>query len=571
MLITNFSRYTSLSLWVMFSIMLPTSLFLMFSTKTFLIEWTLFYISSIPITLPILLDPLGTLFSSAVLMIAANVIHFSTSYMQDDPFLPRFTKLVILFVLSMNFLIFIPHLICLLLGWDGLGITSFILIIYYQNPKSLAAGMFTALTNRIGDVMILLSIAWLLNQGHWTVFNIWASPFSWMICLSITIAAMTKSAQIPFSSWLPAAMAAPTPVSALVHSSTLVTAGVFLLIRFYPSLSNFKMFAPSLLICASLTMVMAGLSAMTECDFKKIIALSTLSQLGVMMASLGLGMPMLTFFHLITHAMFKSLLFLCAGSYIFMHHHSQDLRSMGNLFSQTPMSSSALMISNLALCGTPFMAGFYSKDLIIEMCLTSPTNMLIIAMFILGTMLTASYSMRMMVSILWGPSSSLPIQYINETNSNFTTPMFILSTGAISSGAVINWWIILPLIEPIISTPMKMTALLSVLTGALFAFMNTTKLSKAILIKAPTTHTSHALMWFITPLSTQPMIKPPLLLSHKLLKSIDQGWLEFLGPQGLMLSFKSMNKHLQYIQSNLITTQLSMIFLLIMLLLLHIL
>lgn len=214
------------------------------------------------------------------------------------------------------------------------------------------------------------------------------------------LAAITKSAQIPFSRWLPAAIAAPTPVSALVHSSTLVTAGVFLLFRFYSFLSSTAFFNISLLIMATLTTLIAGLSANTECDIKKIIALSTLSQLGVIITRLGLGIPTLAFFHLITHALFKALLFLCAGTLIHLHHHSQDLRYIGNIFNQTPSIASALIISNLALCGAPFLSGFYSKDLILEISLFNSTNFLIIILFFFATGLTVRYTIRFLLAVL---------------------------------------------------------------------------------------------------------------------------------------------------------------------------
>lgn len=214
------------------------------------------------------------------------------------------------------------------------------------------------------------------------------------------VAAMTKRAQVPFSSWLPAAIAAPTPVSALVHSSTLVTAGVFLLFRFYPFLRGFDGFNKVLLYFAVLTSLIAGISAMVECDIKKIIALSTLSQLGVMIVALGLGSAFYAYFHLITHALFKALLFICAGVLIHLHSHSQDLRFMGNLVLQCPLISSAIMVSNLALCGGPFLAGFYSKDLILEYFLFSPNRVVIIFLFYFATGLTAAYTIRFLLSVV---------------------------------------------------------------------------------------------------------------------------------------------------------------------------
>lgn len=187
------------------------------------------------------------------------------------------------------------------------------------------------------------------------------------------IAAITKRAQIPFSSWLPAAMAAPTPVSALVHSSTLVTAGVYLLIRFRPIFSNY-MLNRNLLLLSVLTMFISGLGAIFEYDLKKIIALSTLSQLGLIIRTLCLGIPEFAFFHLLTHALFKSLLFICAGYVIHGMKDCQDIRFIGAITIQRPVLVSYFNVANLALCGMPFLAGFYSKDLILERILMQTRN-----------------------------------------------------------------------------------------------------------------------------------------------------------------------------------------------------
>lgn len=214
---------------------------------------------------------------------------FTCEYMSEEVFLRRFSWLVFLFVLSIRFVIFVPNLVAILLGWDGLGLVSFLLVIYYQNYKSLAGGILTVLINRVGDVIILLRIGLLCKEGSFGFFYLLGDRAVVLVCIMLVVAGITKRAQIPFSSWLPAAMAAPTPVSALVHSSTLVTAGVFLLIRFYSYLRAFTWFKPFLLFVATLTMLMAGIAANLENDLKKIIALSTLRQLGVMMAALGLG------------------------------------------------------------------------------------------------------------------------------------------------------------------------------------------------------------------------------------------------------------------------------------------
>nr|BDE56972.1 NADH dehydrogenase subunit 5 [Travisia sanrikuensis] len=553
-------------LWILFPMMSMTALYLSLLKLSILLQWEITLLNSTPIFFPIILDPISTTFSATVIFISANVIYFSNFYMTNDQFQQRFTHLVLLFVLSMNMLLFFPHLMTLLLGWDGLGLTSFILVIYYQNAKSLAAGMITALTNRIGDVLLLISIAISLNQGHWSIIHMWNSNstlFS-ILTFSIILAAMTKSAQMPFSSWLPAAMAAPTPVSALVHSSTLVTAGIFLLIRFFPYLQSFTWFCPLLLLSASLTMFMAGLSALMECDLKKIIALSTLSQLGVMMASLGLSMPLLALFHLLTHALFKALLFLCAGTLISFHHHGQDIRSMGNLTSQLPITMSSLLLANLALCGFPFMAGFYSKDMILEHSLWMPTNYIILILLFLSTALTAAYSIRLLITVILSPTSSSPLQYTKEAIKEISIPTLMLSFGAITSGSFFNWMFTNPFIHPILPPALKLSAFMVTTLGGIIAFFLYSFLnsSSSSLINFQSTHHASSTMWFLSPLSSQAMMPIPFSFAHLTIKNCDQGWLEKLSGQGMNMSFASFSSNIQSFNSLSITSILNLSFLL---------
>nr|YP_008965287.1 NADH dehydrogenase subunit 5 [Marphysa sanguinea]AHC01838.1 NADH dehydrogenase subunit 5 [Marphysa sanguinea] len=570
MLLKSTPKISSLIIWLLLSLtIIPMMFFFIFMNTTILIQWNLISIFSMHISLPLILDPVGLLFSFIVLFISANIMQFSSSYMAGDPLMKRFIHLVLLFILSMNMLIYIPHLMFLLLGWDGLGITSFILVIYYQNPKSLAAGMITALTNRIGDALILLSIAWMLNQGHWLILQTEITNFSPPLLLAITLAALTKSAQIPFSSWLPAAMAAPTPVSALVHSSTLVTAGVFLLIRFYPALSMFPNFHTLLLLTASLTMFMAGLSAMFESDMKKIIALSTLSQLGVMMASLGLALPSLALFHLSTHALFKALLFMCAGFIISSMHHAQDLRILGALTNQMPLLLSSMTVANLALCGTPFLAGFYSKDMILELSVSNPSNILILTLLFISTALTSAYSIRFMISLVWSPSMSNPLHQTNNKDLDISIPTILLSTGAIFGGTMMSWMMFPSSPEPFIPLQLKLLAILFTATGGLLSASLITAKTK-IPFNPMTTLMYHlsASMWFLTPLSSQFLMKRPLLTSMFLLKTIDSGWNETLGGQGTKLLSSSLSAKAQPWQNNMITSHLTLMSLTLLLLLL---
>lgn len=202
-------------------------------------------------------------------------------------------------------------------------------------------------------------------------------------------------------------MAAPTPVSALVHSSTLVTAGVYLLIRYYPVLrggggENF-LDVSGLVMLACITMFLAGLGANFEIDLKKIIALSTLRQLGLMVAVLGIGSPELAFFHLITHALFKALLFICAGRFIHGSGDTQDIRRLGGIRTFMPLTTACFVVSNMALCGLPFLAGFYSKDLILEFSLTTPCNLVSLGLFFSATGLTVAYTIRLISLVLSSP------------------------------------------------------------------------------------------------------------------------------------------------------------------------
>ena len=328
------------------------------SDYTLFLDWEIINLNSVSLTITFILDLISLLFIGCVLLISSIVVLYSKSYINYDKYNKLFLFLVILFIISILFIIISPNLIRILLGWDGLGLVSYCLVIYFHNFKSYNAGILTILTNRIGDVALLLSIAWILNIGRWSFsfyLIIWDNWIYYLL-LIIIFAGFTKRAQIPFSSWLPAAIAAPTPVSALVHSSTLVTAGVYLLIRFYPLFINID--CSILVFIGIITIFISGLGANFEYDLKKIIALSTLRQLGLIMRVLFLGFPLVSFFHLLTHAFFKALLFLCAGAIIHCIMGSQDIRHIGGVINLLPFTRSCFCISSFSLCGLPFLSLF---------------------------------------------------------------------------------------------------------------------------------------------------------------------------------------------------------------------
>nr|AXF46531.1 NADH dehydrogenase subunit 5 [Penion cuvierianus] len=533
---------------LMYSILLfPVTMMFISSNQNIILEWSIFQMSSCTMTFMFILDPVSLSFSNVVCLISGCVMLFSSSYMSHDPFLKRFVWLVMLFVLSMNLLVFIPSLPALLLGWDGLGIVSFALVIYYQNMKSLGAGMITVLANRIGDVMILISIGLLVLQGHWSVLSMWDYYLTAWTALAITLAAMTKSAQIPFSSWLPAAMAAPTPVSALVHSSTLVTAGIFLIVRFFPFLDTIQGFKTALLFISVLTLLMAGIGANYENDLKKIIALSTLSQLGVMMMSLGLGMPYLALFHLYTHALFKALLFLCAGMFIHNSSNIQDIRHMGLLFSQAPLTTTCMNIANLSLCGAPFLSGFYSKDLILELCLSNPTNFPMVLLIFLATGMTAAYSFRLSFCSLWGSIKGPSHHEKQELDPYVNWATTILSLAALVAGFTLqNIFLTFSPLPFILPLYLKMLTVFVILSGLFIAFIAwDTNHSESTVNKIKFFFST---MWFLAPISSQPLTKFSMLLGTNIMKSVDMGWLEILGGQGSALVTSTMSMKNQNLQ-----------------------
>jgi NADH-ubiquinone oxidoreductase chain 5 len=313
------------------------------------------------------------------------------------------------------FLIFSPNLLRLILGWDGLGVTSYLLVRFYRSEKSFNARILTVLTNRLGDVAILSFIA--LNTTP-AIFNYgvmsYQCGFNFFFFFLIIIAAITKRAQVPFSAWLPAAIAAPTPVSALVHSSTLVTAGVYLIMRFNFMLERSG--AITIVIwLGCVTMLMAGAAAMLELDIKKIIALSTLSQLGVIFFSLGMGDILIRWAHLISHAYFKAIIFIGAGAIIHRVKDYQDVRKIGSLVSNNQFIGGVFLIGSLRLCGMPFIRGFYSKDAILEQFFMGDYSIFIVSGFFISTLLTAMYSLRVLVMLF--SSFSLRDSFRNEADS----------------------------------------------------------------------------------------------------------------------------------------------------------
>ena len=521
----------------------------------YFIEWEIVRLISTSIVMTFLFDWISLIFMSFVLLISSLVIYYRKEYMADDFNINRFILLVLLFVFSIIILIISPNLISILLGWDGLGLVSYCLVIYFQNVKSFNAGILTALSNRIGDVALLMAIAWILNYGRWNyifyIELIKSNSEIMLIGALVMLAAITKRAQIPFSSWLPAAMAAPTPVSALVHSSTLVTAGIYLLIRFNVLLVD-TWLGTFLLLIAGLTIFMAGLGANFEFDLKKIIALSTLSQLGLIIRILAIGFPKLAFFHLLTHALFKALLFMCAGAIIHNIKNSQDIRVMGCLTYQIPLTSSCLNVANLALCGMPFLAGFYSKDLILEIVSLSYINIFRFFLYFFSTGLTVCYSFRLVYYSLTGDFNRNALHPLNDEGWVILKRMLGLLLIAVIGGRILSW-LIFPTPDIVCLPPyLKFLTLFVCITGGLSGYLVSNValyFSNKSLINYNVSFFSGS-MWFIPSLSTTGSIYYPLFIGMSVIKSFDQGWREYFGGQHLYKTITFLSGFNQILQNN---------------------
>jgi len=401
-----------------------------------ILEWLIIIVNSLNIEFIVLIDWISLLFIRLIILISSIIILYRYVYIIDEININRFVILVNIFILSIILIVLRPNIISILFGWDGLGLVSYCLVIFYQNYNSINSGIVTVLCNRIGDIGLLISIGLLAFRGRWNLIYR-RRKYLKIVIIIIIIAAITKSAQIPFSIWLPMAIAAPTPVSALVHSSTLVTAGIYLIIRFRKFLlsSDINII---LYFLSVLTIFIAGAIANVEFDLKKIIALSTLSQLGLIIIILRLGIRMVSFYHLLIHAIFKSMLFICAGVVIHSIINNQDIRLFGNLKEIIPYTIICFFIANLALCGFPFISGFYSKDLIIEILYNIKINIFIIVLVILSLIFTVTYSFRLYYYIFFRNIKFY--RYINlKENILINISIIILVIFRIIIGSVVRW------------------------------------------------------------------------------------------------------------------------------------
>ena len=538
----------------------------------------------------ITIDFFSAIMIAMVTLVSSLIQFYSIEYMKNDKSVAKFFSYLSLFTFFMIFLVSSGNLLQLYFGWEGVGLCSYLLIgfWYYKNTASNAA-LKAFIINRIGDLFLLLGIILIyLNFNSINFDQIFLNiesasikslkffnfelPLLTTICLFLLLGAMGKSAQLGLHTWLPDAMEGPTPVSALIHAATMVTAGVFLVCKM-SIFFNHSIFASNIVILiGALTAIFAATVAITENDIKKIIAYSTCSQLGFMFIAAGLSIYNVAIFHLITHAFFKALLFLGAGSVIKSLNHQQNIKKMGKLWRKLPLTYLIMIIGCLALSGTPFFSGYYSKELIVNLGLSSNLflSKYVYLISIVVVVLTSLYSFRLIYHVFHGPLNFSITQYKTVKESSFfiLLPLILLGFFATFSGyffkdffideKYIQLWINSNV--TIISNFdlhhesffINLIPTFSAIFGIFLVFYLYFFRNNLILFLQKKFNSIYQFLlnkWYFDELYNHLFVQNIIKLSDNLWKKIDIGLIDTLGPNALALSTKKISKFFSSLQS----------------------
>src|SRR6056300_1292200 len=526
-----------------------------------------------------LFDSLTSSMCVTVTLISTLVHIYSTSYMSHDPHQSRFMSYLSLFTFSMLMLITADNLLQLVFGWEAVGLCSFLLInFWFTRLSANKAAIKAMVVNRIGDFALALGIFVIYNEfktvdysvlfslvPYYTTKTIYFLQFEFdlitTICVLLFVGAMGKSAQLGLHSWLPDAMEGPTPVSALIHAATMVTAGVFLIIR-CSILYEHSYFALYLLtLVGSMTAFFAAITGVLQNDLKKVIAYSTCSQLGYMIFACGLSNYSVSMFHLMNHAYFKALLFLSAGSVIHALADEQDMRKMGGLIKSIPFTYTMIVIGSLSLMGFPYLTGFYSKDLILELAYDRYYLAFAHWLGVFAALLTAAYSLRLVyLTFIANTNAKKEVfSHAHEGSWNLTLPLIVLALGSIFVGYLTKEiiWSFQITLSPIIPTSIKLMPVIFSLFGAGTAVILYHYSSR--IFNTPTSpvglagYTFLYSAWQFNYIINHFLVQNVWRLGHLItFRVLDKGVLELIGPKGISQFMIRLTQEISNLQSGLV-------------------